>query len=221
MKIENVTEVNISIEEVMDEDKSPKDRCVENCMDRIHEAITTNSKYARKFSTVVGEQLRRAWNEGYKYAYGTCWKNAAAHNITKEIVAAEKAKSVWDMLMKIDSEYEQEELEEAFGVETIGDVIREWGLEEFMDRFKEYDAERDVIHVGDEIGWRAKEPCGTLAVEYTRHVGIVLDIKDKYYVVLTNDATGSYFYKGTVTIAANDIWKTHSRFNEFIRKEES
>ena len=137
------------------------------------------------------------------------------------LFAAEKAKSAWDMLIKIDSEYEQEELEEAFGVETIGDVIRQWGLEEFMDRFKEYDTERDVIHVGDEIGWRAKEPYGTLASEYTRHVGIVLDIKDKYYVVLTNDAPGSYFYKGTVTIAANDIWKTHSRFNEFIRKEES
>ena len=213
MKIDNVTEVNISIEEVMDEDKSPKDRCVENCMDRICDF--KDSRYEVTFCTVIEQQLRHAWNEGYKYAYGTCWKNAAAQN------SAEKAKSAWDMLTKIDSEYEQEELEEAFGVETIGDLIREWGLKEFVDRFKEYDAERDVIHVGDEIGWRAKEPYGTLAVEYTRHVGIVLDIKDKYYVVLTNDASGSYFYKGTVTIAANDIWKTHSRFNEFIRKEES
>ena len=44
MKIENVTEVNI-IEEVMDEDKSPKDRCVESAMDTIHEVININSKY--------------------------------------------------------------------------------------------------------------------------------------------------------------------------------
>lgn len=219
MKIENVTEVNISIEELMDEDKSPKDRCVESCMDRICDF--KESRYEGKFCTVIEQQLRRAWNEGYKYAYRTSWKNAE-EDITKELVAAGKAKSAWDMLTKIDSEYKQEELEEAFGVETIGDLIQEWGLEEFMDRFKEYDAERDVIRVGDEIEWRTKEPWKYLAVDYARrHVGIVLDIKDKYYVVLTNDVPGSYFYKGTVTIAANDIWKTHNRFNDIIRKEES
>ena len=163
MKIENVTEVNISIEEVMDEDKSPKDRCVENCMDRIHEVITTNSKYARKFSTVVGEQLRRAWNEGYKYAYGTCWKNAAAQSITKEIVAEdaknEGRKEVWDMVRRlchadgVENAYTFDDREKAFGTISYSEILQKdvhEVLAKDKERLKRIEEEK-IIRPGDEV----------------------------------------------------------------------
>lgn len=163
MKIDNVTEVNISIEEVMDEDKSPKDRCVENCMDRIHEIITINSKYARKFSTVVEEQLCRAWNEGYKYAYGTCWKNAAAQNITKEIVAEgaknEGRKEVWDMVRRlyladeVENAYDLADLEKVFGTVVFSKILQKdvhEVLAKDKERLKRIEEEK-IISPGDEV----------------------------------------------------------------------
>lgn len=194
MKIGNVTEVNISIEEVMDEDKSPKDRCVENCMDRIHEIITINSKYARKFSTVVEEQLRRAWNEGYKYAYGTCWKNAAAQNITKEIVAEgaknEGRKEVWDMVRRlyhadgVENTYTFADREKIFGTIMFSEILRK-DVREVLDkdkkRLKRIEEEK-IIHPGDEVEIKEWFPD-------SRH-GWVVDIHGNTVNVLMNTSHG-------------------------------
>lgn len=185
----------------------PKTDCINQVMAAIEEAISGNHSCAIRGE--IEQQVRRAWNEGYKHA-----------TKEKELVAAGKsAKALWDMLQKVISDYEQEEFEEAFGVETPGDLICDWDLDSFVERFKQCDKEREVIHVGDEIKWCVKSLYQTEPKEGVFRLGIVLDIKDKYYVVLTS--SGSCFYKTTVAIGPNKIQKTFNHFYDFERKEES
>lgn len=197
--------INLQFENKVD----AKTDCVNQVTAAIEEAISGNHPSAIRGE--IEQQVRRAWNEGYKHA-------TKEHE--KELVAAGKSvKALWDMLQKVVCEYDQEEFEEAFGVETPGDLFGEWGLDSFVERFKEYDKEREVIHVGDEIKWRAKPMCQIGAEECVPQIGIVLGINDKYYVVLTRGITG--FYKIHVPINTNTIQKTYRYFDEFAKKEES
>lgn len=161
MKIENVTEVNISIEEPMDEDKSSKDRCVESAMGRICEF--QESRYAEKFGMVIEQQLRHAWNEGCKYAYGTCWKNAAEQVITNE-VAAERAKiegrkEVWDMVRRLylndvmENAYGYAELKKVFGTISFSELLQK-DVHEMLAKDKEHlkrIEEEKIIRIGDKV----------------------------------------------------------------------
>lgn len=184
----------------------PKTDCINQVMATIEETISENN-HARAIRDGIEQQVRRAWNEGYKHA---------TKDHAKELVAAGKsAKALWDMLQKVSGDYDEEELEEAFGVVSVADLIYEWDLDSFVEKFKEHEA----ISVGDEIKWRVKSLYQTEPKEGVFRLGIVLDIEDKYYVVLTTSA--SCFYKTRVPIDTNTIQKTHRHFDEFAKKEES
>lgn len=197
-----------SIELLFGDEVDAKTFFVNRAMAAIDGALMSGRK-ASAFRDEIEQQVRRTWDEGCKHA-----------TKGKELVAAGKsAKALWDMLQKVVCEYDQEEFEEAFGVETPGDLICDWDLDSFVERFKQCDKEREVIHVGDEIKWRATPMFQIKPKGDVSHFGIVLDIKDKYYVVLTSGSL--YFYKTTVPIDCNTIQKTHRHFDEFAKKEES
>lgn len=206
----NFTTYEASVELQFEDKIDPKTVCINQIMATIEETISENN-HARAIRDGIEQQVRRAWNEGYKHA---------TKDHAKELVAAgESAKALWDMLQKVSGDYDQEEFEEAFGVETPGDLLCEWDLDSFVERFKEYEKEREAIHVGDEIVWSAYPSFQTPAEEGICRFGIVLDIKDKYYVVLTSGSI--CFYKTTVPIDSNKLRKTGNHFYEFAKKEES
>lgn len=205
-----ITTYNANINLQFEDKVDPKTACINQIMATIEETISENNQ-ARAIRDGIEQQVRRAWNEGYKHA---------TKDHAKELVAAGKsAKALWDMLQKVSGDYDEEELEEAFGVVSVDELLCNWDLDSFVECFKEYDERREAIHVGDEIKWRAyptfqRGPEGDVS-----HFGIVLDIKDTYYVVLTSGSL--YFYKTTVPIDCNTIQKTHRHFDEFAKKEES
>lgn len=205
----NYATYEASIELQFGDKVDAKTACINQIMATIDEAISGRAVPAIRGE--IEQQVRRAWNEGYK---------RATKDHAKELVAAGKsAKALWGILEKVSSDYDEEELEEAFGVVSVDELLCNWDLDSFVECFKEYDERREAIHVGDEIKWRATPMFQIEPKEDVFHFGIVLDIKDTYYVVLTSGSL--YFYETRVPIDCNTIQKTHRHFDEFAKKEES
>ena len=191
MDITYTAEVNI--EKSFDEDKSPKDRCVESAMDCICDF--KDSRYEGKFCTVIEQQLRRAWNEGYKYAYGTCYKNAAEQITAKELVAEdaknEGRKEVWDMARRlyltdiVENAYGYNELKKIFGTFSYSEILQKDVHEVFAkdnERLKRIEEEKN-IRPGDEVEISKAWLPGI-------HYGWVADIHGNTVNVLMNTSRG-------------------------------
>ena len=130
--------------------------------------------------------------------------------------AALSGQEVWDMIEKVANDYSEDDLLDAFGEEDLYDALMRGDLAWFYDKFKKYEAEQDVIHVGDEVAWtypyvryypilhpnaaRAARPC----------TGVVVDIQllhdgsdtsdtfvDGYHVLTTDEAGAEGGYRTT------------------------
>lgn len=149
--------------------------------------------------------------------------NATSNPSLEELISANKViEWLWDALMKVNNQYSQEEFEDVFEVETLGDLISEWDVAAFIAKFKEYDKEREEIHVGDEIRWTEERfvyggPQSGQNVK-ERHTGLVLAVEPTSYVVLAynNDYVG--FHKRRLLKVGNNIEKTYVNFA--IRSDE-
>lgn len=199
----------VNIEEIMDEDKSPKESCVENIMHDIDEL--GNGKQVRSLRGAIEQQVRRAWNGGFCKGF----QEGSEHQ-------AEACCDInWFMMQSV-AEYSADELQAAFGYDHLADVIERLTYDEFHDMYEDYeDRKREdakKIHVGDEILWNERPQLIARTVydavaPAEEHAGVVLYIDDtrKEYVVLTYCGCYSGFYKSRVPMNDRSIRKTHHK----------
>lgn len=176
-----------------DKNKDRKEALVESAMDHIFKF--QESRYSEKFGMVVEQQLRRAWNKGYKYAYGILWKNAAEQSAAKELVAEdaknEGRKEVWDMVRRlyladeVENAYNLADLQNAFGTVTFSEILLK-DLHEVLDedkkRLKRIEEDK-IIRPGDEV-----EISKVWLPDI--HHGWVVDIHENTVNVLMNSSHG-------------------------------
>lgn len=165
-----------------DKIKNKKEALVESAMDHIFKF--QESRYSEKFGMVVEQQLRRAWNKGYKYAYGTLWKKAAEQNTTKELAVEgaknEGRKEVWDMVRRlyladeVENAYDLADLQKAFGTVTFSEILLEDVHEVLAKDKKRLNRieEEKIIRLGDEVKYK---DCAT-------------DVTSKGFVLGVNDS---------------------------------
>lgn len=130
-----------------------------------------------------------------------------------------KGQDVWDMVQKVAHEYSSDDLMDAFGEEELYDALTEGDLAWFYNKFKKYEADRDVIHKGDEVAWTNPYVGYFSYPNYAsarprQHTGVVVDIRLLHrgsdtlvvgYHVLTTDAAGAEGGYRTTYIPANSI----------------
>lgn len=142
-------------------DFDEKETLVESAMDRIFKF--QESRYSEKFGMVVEQQLRRAWNKGYKCAVGKTLWNLAKQDVKKEFDAEsaknEGRKEVWDMVRRlyladeVENAYDLADLQKAFGTVTFSEILLEdvhEVLAKDKERLKRIEGEK-IIRPGDEV----------------------------------------------------------------------
>lgn len=123
-----------------------------------------------------------------------------------------RGQDVWDMVQKVAHEYSSDDLMDAFGEEELYDALTEGDLAWFYNKFKKYEADQAVIHVGDEVAWtfpytRYYPILHPNAARVRQCTGVVVDIQllhhgsdtfvDGYHVLTTDEAGVEGGYRTT------------------------
>lgn len=146
MEAKTTYEVELELAMDEDEDKTPKDICVEGCMAQVTDALT--GKNFRRMLGAIEGQIRAAYNAGYNVGY-LDGKTASR----KEERGEELATDFWSMMRTV-AEYDCEELDDAFHTgEFLSDAIEKYTLEEFHKLFLEHEKAKKDIQIGDEVEW--------------------------------------------------------------------
>lgn len=151
MDVKTTYEVELELAMDEDEDKTPKDICVEACMAQVNDALT--GKNFRSMLGAIEGQIRAAYNAGYNVGY-LDGKTASR----KEERGEELATDFWSMMRTV-AEYDCEELNDAFHTgEFLSDAIEKYTREEFQDLYEKHEKEKvqqkdTDIRVGDEVKW--------------------------------------------------------------------
>lgn len=172
MDVKTTYEVELELAMDEDENKTPKDICVEGCMAQVTNALT--GKNFRSMLGAIKGQILAAYNAGYNEGRN----------------CGEASEDIWRMVQTV-AKYDCNELNNAFHTgEFLSDAFKAYRLREFRELYLKHDKEKvqqkdTEIRVGDEVKWA--EWCEDLGMEGI--IGWVTEVaSDNILVVFdTND----------------------------------
>jgi len=181
MDVKTTYEVELELAMDENEDKTPKDICVEGCMAQVTDALT--GKNFRRMLGAIEGQIRAAYNAGYNEG-----KNCG-----------EASEDIWRMVQTV-AKYDCDELDYAFHTgEFLSDAFKEYKLKEFRELYLKHDKEKAQqkdtdIRVGDEV---IGIPLDTIRL-VGPHKGWAIRV-GMTYVTVFDSVTGKVFDMSKVT----------------------
>lgn len=140
MDVKTTYEVELELAMDENEDKTPKDICVEGCMAQVTDALT--GKNFRRILGAIEGQIRAAYNAGYNEGRN----------------CGEASEDLWRMVQTV-AKYDCNELDDAFHTgEFLSDAFKAYRLKEFRELYLKHEKEKvqqkdTEIRVGDEVKW--------------------------------------------------------------------